>query len=349
MATIDEIARRANVSKTTVSFVINGKPGVSAATVANVRRVMAESDYVPSALAQRFASQRSMAVALIALSYPRVFHDPRHAEIVDAVYTTLEEHDYSLVLRTSNARFVAEKKHINILRSGQVDGLLLLEPTLDQEYLADLAATGEPVMVINGNGSHVGLDYVRTDDDAVGRMAAEFLLGLGHRRIGFIAGGRTHASALDRSRGFHQALADAGCPLGPKRVFHGEYDTSENSGENGCRAILENAPETTAIFCCNDTMALAALRTAREMNRPVPRNLSLLGVDDNPSCLACHPQLSTIRQPSYEIAKQATQLLLNRLTDPQETDHKPVGQFVQPTLVQRDSCAPPPSGENVSG
>jgi LacI family transcriptional regulator len=341
MATIEEIARRAKVSKTLVSFVINGKPGVSARTAAHIRRVMAEMDYVPSALAQRFASQRSMAVALIARSYPRVFHDPRHAEIVDAVYQTLEENDYTLVLGTSNRRFLQAKKHITLLRSGQVDGLLVLEPTLDEPYLTDLTDADKPVVLVNSDGSPFGLDYVRTDDVAVGRLAAEHLLALGHRRIGLLAGQETHASARDRSRGFREALADAGCPLSETRVFRGEYDASEASGHDGCRLILERAPETTAIFCCNDTMALAAMEAAAEQNRPVPQTLSLLGVDDHPACVVCRPQLSSIRQPSFDMARLATTMLIERLRVPPAASREPQCRLLSPTVVPRDSCAPP--------
>ncbi|MBN1513205.1 MAG: LacI family DNA-binding transcriptional regulator [Phycisphaerae bacterium] len=341
MATIDEIARRANVSKTTVSFVINGKPGVSEATANLVRAVMAELDYVPSVLAQRFASRRSLAVALIAQSYPSVFHDPRHAEIVDAVYSTLEDRDYSLVLGTSNKRFLEERRHIKILRSGQVDGLLLLEPTLDQDYLADLAEQNAPVVIINGEGCHLGLAAVRTNDTVVGRIAAEHLLSLGHRRIGFIDGGRSHQSAIDRALEFQRLLALAACPLDPRRIFHGEINTSEITGRDGCRAILEHMPDTTAIFCCNDTMALNALDAAREMNVDVPGRLSLLGVDDHPTSIACRPQLSSIRQPSYDIAKEATEMLLARLQAPRNGDHQPVTRLLPPALVPRDSTAPP--------
>ena len=341
MATIEEIARRANVSKTTVSFVINQKPGVSSDTAAHVRRVMKEMNYVPSALAQRFASRRSMAIALITLPYPQVFRDPQHNIALDAVHNTLEDHGYALVLGTSSERFITEKKHDTMLRSGLVDGLLLLEPILDQEYLAELAVRDEPAVVINSDGAHVGLDYVRTDDVAVGKMAADYLVGLGHRRIGFVAGSENHASARDRLIGFRAALKDHGCPLEESRFYQGDYDTSESSGRDGCCYILTKSPDTTAIFCCNDTMALGALRGAKERNRPVPDTLSLIGVDDNPASTYCRPQLTSIRQPSHEVAKQATQVLLDRLASPEGAARDRIERLLPPTLVERDSCAPP--------
>ena len=121
MPTIEEIARKANVSKTTVSFVINGKAGPSANTVEHVRRVMAEMNYVPSALAQRFASQKSKTIALIVLPYPQVFRDPHHGDALDAVHETLRSRGYSLLLDTSRIEFVKERRHLTIAakRSGR--------------------------------------------------------------------------------------------------------------------------------------------------------------------------------------------------------------------------------------
>lgn len=337
MATIDEIAKQAKVSKTTVSFVINSKPGVSQATADHVRRVMAEMNYVPSALAQRFASSRSMAVALIALPYSQVFSTSHHADILDAVFKTLDAEGYALVLATSTDRFIEEQKHLNMLRSGQVDGLLLLEPTLDQEYLADLAVGDSPAVVINADASRHALDFVRTDELAVGRLAAEHLLELGHTRIGFIAGSANHSSARDRHKGFMEALAEAGCPLDDHRVYYGNYDSSAWSGQEGCKTILEKRPDTTAIFCCNDTMAAGAISAAQRMARPVPQSLSVLGVDDNPLCSFARPQITTIRQPSRMVAEVATKMLLKRLGD--SGPHERLAMVLDPELLPRESTA----------
>jgi len=339
MATIDEIAKRAKVSKTTVSFVLNSKPGVSKATAAHVRRVMAEMDYVPSALAQRFASSRSMAIALIALPYSRVFSTSHHADILDAVFRALDAEGYALVLATSTDRFIEEQKHLNMLRSGQVDGLLLLEPTLDQDYLADLAGGDSPAVIVNADGADVGLDYVRTDDLAVGRLAATHLMELGHQRIGFIAGSPNHSSARDRHRGFAEALAAGGCPLDEHRVYHGSYDSSAWSGQQGCRMIIEQRPDTTALFCCNDTMAAGAISAAQRLGQPVPQMLSVIGVDDNPIGSFTRPRMTTICQPSRQIAETATKALLARMAG--DTPHQRLAVLMEPELVPRESTAPP--------
>ena len=338
MPTIDEIARRANVSKTTVSFVINGRPGPSAETVAHVRRVMAEMNYVPSALAQRFASQKSKTVALVFLPYPHVFSDMHHGQALDAVYETLQAAGYALLLETSSAQFVEERRFSIILRSGQVDGMLLLEPTLDQGYLGELAAEDAPVVIVNSDGEGIGLDYVRTDDIAVGRMAAEHLLSLGHTELGFVTAGAHHSSARDRARGFLDALKRHEVSIGNSRIFHGSYETSFWSGYQGGEQILRDHPETTAIFCCNDTMALGAIEAAQKANRRVPEQLSVMGVDDNPVGMYSTPTLTTIRQPSHDVAKEATQILLDRL---QKNDTKPsrIGRALEPTLVTRESTA----------
>jgi DNA-binding LacI/PurR family transcriptional regulator len=340
--TIDEIAERANVSKTTVSFVINGRPGISAETVALVRRVMAEMNYVPSALAQRFASKKSKTVALVALPYGHVFSDLHHGQALDAVYETLDVAGYSLLLATSNTSFVEERRFSSMLRSGQVDGMLLLEPTLDQGYLGDLAAEDAPVAIINSDAGNIGLDYVRTDDVAVGCLAAESLLKLGHREFGFIAANTNHASARDRSIGFIETVRAAGVAFDSGRVFHGTYETSHWSGSEGCGRILREHPDTTAIFCSNDTMAIGALEAAQKAGRRVPGDLSIMGVDDIPAAMYCNPPMTSIRQPSDEVARQATQILIDRLTSERTDRRLGVGRALPPTLIARDSTAPPP-------
>lgn len=342
MPTIDEIARKAGVSISTVSFVINGRPGPSAATVAHVRRVMEEMNYVPSALAQRFASQKSKTIALVVLPYPHVFSDLHHAQALDAVYEVLQAQEYALLLAASDAQFVEQRRHFRMLRSGQVDGMLLLEPTLDQGYLGELASEDAPVVIINSDGDEAGLDYVRTDDVAIGRGAAQHLLELGHRRIGYIAGSANHASARDREAGFLNALAEAGAALPTERLFAGSYDTSYWSGYRGCEQILRSCPETTAIFCCNDTMAFGALEAAQRAGRQVPAQLSLLGVDDNPTSTYSNPPLTTFRQPSHDVARQATETLLQRLTQGGER-RAGVGRTLQPSLIVRRSTGPVPS------
>lgn len=339
--TIAEIARRANVSKAAVSLVINGKPGVSKATIQTVRDVMAEMDYVPSALAQRFASQKSMAVALVALAYERVFHDERHAEMVDAVYTKLDEHDYSLILGTANNKFLEQKRHTMMLRSGQVDGMILLEPTLDQDYLGEIAATCLPAVVLNGDGTGRGLDSVRTDDCGVGIMAAKHLYDLGHRRIGMITGSMNHASGRDRRSGFEETCRELGHPLSPDRLILGEYDTSEVSGREGCKQILHAAPDTTAIFCGNSAMALNAISIALEMGLTVPEDLSILGVDDSPFNLISRPPLSAICQQSYQMATAAAELLLDRMNASSDESGEPREVLIGARLVERATCAQP--------
>lgn len=340
MPTIDEIAKRANVSKTTVSFVINGRPGPSAATSAHVMRVMEEMQYVPSRLAQRFASQRSHTIALVFLPYPHVFSDNHHGQVLDSVYETLNASGYSLLLETSNQQFIDEKRYSTMIRSGMVDGVLLLEPTLDQTYVRELAEQKAPLAIINSDGAKFGVDSVRNDDAEVGRVVGRHLHKLGHRQLGFIAGSANHTSTRDRQRGFLEALEQVGITPQDGQIFSGEYGRSYWSGHQGCVDILRRRPETTAIFCCNDTMAVGALQAADELGRKVPRDLSIVGVDDNIISTYSRPAITTVRQPSNEIAKQAVELLLRRLGK-KKVEFEPEHRLLKPIFIERKSTAPP--------
>jgi DNA-binding LacI/PurR family transcriptional regulator len=246
------------------------------------------------------------------------------------------------VLGASNERFVDERKYDRMLRSGQVDGLLLLEPTLDQPYLRDLAAEDRAVVIVNGDGASLGLDSVRTDDFAVGALAGDHLCELGHTRIGMIMGSPNHASARDRLAGFRASLERHELSLNERRTFQGYYESSEESGREGICKILSDQPDTTAVFCCNDTMAQWALQGAVEMERPVPDSLSLIGVDDNPISAYSRPALASVRQPSRDIARVATEILLKRLAGSGASGSREVlNRLLPPTLIPRDSCAPP--------
>ena len=349
VATIDEIARRANVSKTTVSFVINGRPGPSAATTERVLRTMEEMNYVPSRLAQRFASKRSQTIALVFLPYPNIFSDSHHGQVLDAVYETLNTQSYSLLLETSNELFFKEQRHLRMIQSGMVDGVLLLEPTLEQDFITEMAGLDAPIAIINGDGSRYGVDSVRNDDRDVGRRVARHLLDLGHRQICFVAGSANHASTRDRRLGFTEELAKAGIDLLPDQVFEGDYGRSQWSGHEGCMRLMQRYQATTALFCGNDTMAVGALQAASELGLQVPHDLSIVGVDDNIISSYSNPPLTTVRQHSHEIAKQTVELLLERLgrkhekrnTDEAEPDAPPEQRLLKPSLIIRRSTAAP--------
>lgn len=340
--TIRDIARRAEVSPAAVSFVLNNKPGVGKEKAQRIRDAVRDLNYVPSVLARRFVTRRSMTVALVVRPHRQVFGDDSHrSDMPGAVFDVLEESGYALLLVKAGATFTSERKYLSMIQGGQVDGFLILEPTLDQTYLRDIAEAGIPAVVINGDGVASGLDHVRTDDIRVGRLAASYLLGLGHKKLGFIAGSSNHASTHLRLAGFSAALAEAGVPLEHNRTFHGEYERGRWSGEFGCRQILMQAPDTTGIFCCNDRIAFGALCEARKASRHVPRDLSIIGVDNVPSAEHASPMLTTIAQHSREIAARATELLLAKLQGSALDDHAATEVLEAPALVVRETCAAP--------
>lgn len=340
--TIRDIARRAEVSPAAVSFVLNNKPGVGKEKTQRIRDAVRDLNYVPSVLARRFVTRRSMTVALVVRPHRQVFGDDSHrSDMPGAVFDVLDESGYALLLVKAGVKFAGERKYLSMIQGGQADGFLILEPTLDQTYLRDIAEAGIPAVVVNGDGVAAGLDHVRTDDVRVGRLAASYLLGLGHKKLGFIAGSSNHASTHLRLAGFSAALAEAGVPLENNRTFHGEYERGRWSGEFGCRQILMQSPDTTAIFCCNDRIAFGAIREAKKASRQVPRDLSIIGVDNVPSAEHTSPMLTTIAQHSREIAARATELLLAKLQGNEPDDHAATEFLEAPALVVRETCAAP--------
>jgi LacI family transcriptional regulator len=199
-------------------------------------------------------------------------------------------------------------------------------------------------VVLSANCEQYGIPYVDVDNRHGGRVAAEFLLSLGHRRIAHIHGGDQHDSAPMRREGFAGALCEAGVPLPPEFVISADY-----SGEMVAEAIhtlmaLPPNQRPTAVFLGNDMMAMRALEITRGLGIRVPDDLSILGFDDIPLASAMTPPLSTIRQPLAEIGKQATRLLIQQIErggSLTPDDRMPLGHLMEPTVVPRETTAPP--------
>ena len=336
--TIKDVARQANVSQATVSLVLNDAPGVSQATRLRVRGIMQELNYTPDALARSFSSRRAKAVALVMPPWREFFADPYFTQIINGSLEAIRDRGYQLLLEVADERFTEQKLWQNLFSCKRIDGLMIATPQLDQAYLQEIAAAHLPTLLINGARPDLpALDYVGFDDFRAGVDATYYLIGLGHRRVAHLAGPSSHASGVRRQEGYREALNRARIPIREEDIIEGDYRPDSAllaMREWLCRPAAERP---TAIFCANDTMALAAMRAAQEAGLNIPRDLSLIGVDDTGPAAESSPPLTTMRQDIYALARSAADHFLTKL-ETRTAIPVPLTERLPMELIERGSC-----------
>lgn len=305
--TIKDVAARAGVSTKTVSRVINGEAHVRPEVRAVVQRIVDELDYRPNAFARSLSSSRSYLLGLF-------LDDPGSGYAADVQLGTLlrcRQRSYHLVVEPIDVTAAGWLAQVGVtIRDLRLDGAILTPPLCDNaEVLAAFEAAGLPYVRISPSADPARSSFVQMDDRAAARQMTEYLIGLGHRDIGYIKGDPAHSASLHRFEGFMAAMAAAGLAVHSDHVRQGDF--SFRSGLAIADDMLGAARLPTAIFAGNDDMALGVLMTAMKRGIAVPRTLSIAGFDDAPTARAAWPQLTTIRQPKAEMAAAAVDILVD--------------------------------------
>ncbi len=340
-ATIDDVAALAGVSIKTVSRVVNEEPNVRPLTKERVMKAIAHLNYRPNTSARSLAGSRSYIVALL-------YDNPSANYVInvqDGAIKTCRQAGYDLLIHPCDCRDPNLANEIStLIVQSRIDGLLLTPPLSDMEPVVQaLLARGTPFVGIAPVGHLKGAPYVATNDYEAAFEMTRYLIGLGHKDIGFISGHPDHCSVVRRLAGYKEALASCGIQSRDSLVMQG-YN-SFASGEAGARELFQHGNgRPTAVFASNDDMAAGVIKVAHEMALNIPGDLSVAGFDDTPVALQIWPSLTTVRQPIKSMAEKAAQLLLENLRG-----KSPAGReiIMDSTLVIRDStgpCAPQRGG-----
>jgi LacI family transcriptional regulator len=305
--TIKDVAARAGVSTKTVSRVINGEQHVRADKRETVLRVVAEMDYRPNAFARSLSSSRSYLLGLL-------IDDPSSGYAADVQLGALMQcrvRSYHLVVEPVDRSQTGWERQLSAsLAALKLDGAILTPPLCDDEQLlALLDAAALPYVRISPHGDPDRSGVVQMDDRHAARELTSYLIGLGHRRIGFVCGPPAHAASAERYGGFTQAMNAAGLTVDADLVMDGDF--SFRSGLAAGNHMLRSRTLPTAIFAANDDMALGLMMRAMQTGIEIPRQLSIAGFDDAPTARAAWPQLTTIRQPKAEMAAAAVDMLVD--------------------------------------
>lgn len=332
--TIKDVAERAGASLKTVSRVLNNEPNVRKQTRERVLAVMRELDYRPSMSARSLAGRRSF---LIGLTYG----NPRPSYLVDVLSGVLDrcrEEGFELLLYPfrHDDKDVVERL-ITAMRSSEIDGLVVTPPLCDASPVIEaLDGLGLPFSRTSAS-SHLdhASPFVTLDDRTAARDMTDYLVALGHERIGFVKGHPNHPAAGLRLKGYRDALAAHGLAYDTGLVEPGMF-ALEGGREAGAK-LLSRAPRPTAIFASNDESAAGVIQAAHQAGLSVPGDVSVVGFDDTYAAKFVWPPLTTVHQPTYEMAHAAAGKLLLRLRG--EEDSAP--STFSHRLVIRESAAPP--------
>ncbi|NJC32943.1 LacI family transcriptional regulator [Sphingomonas jejuensis] len=340
--TIDDVAARSGVGRTTVSRVLNNGPNVSAKLRARVQEAVDALGYQVNIQARFLAGGNSRTVALICAAEldlePNSYYQSALEVGALRACTQLGLHLITHAAVQDDPRGVEEV--VALVEERRCDGVVLTPPFADDTRLIDaLVARGCAVACVSpGDATGARVPGVGMDDERAGYDLAAHLLALGHRRFGFIRGREGHRSAESRFDGVMRALAEA--RLDPADVADARGNFTFMSGKDLLPTLLSAAARPTAVVCANDDTAAGALFAAHQLGIDVPGALSIVGFDDTPVSAIVWPPLTTVHQPIREMSFRAVEMLAEALKTPGEAQ-SPVHEYIAHTVVSRRSTGRP--------
>jgi LacI family transcriptional regulator len=296
---LSEVARLAGVSPITASRAIRGTGYVSDAARTRILDAARELNYTPDMLARRMRGEKSKLIGVFLNNYgPVVLH-----ELVRAIGEQARKRDYDLLLFNAD-RFDSPERATTCATLGKLcDGLLLVMPTADDGFLDVIERQQLSCALVCFDARQLDMPAIVLENRAGARSAVEHLLGLGHRRIAFIAGTKRTGQSEQRQRGYADALAAAGIAVDPALVVDGAFN--QPGGFAAAERLLSLPEPPSAIFAANDEMAFGAIDAAASRGLKVPDDVSIVGFDDIPTSSHVFPRLTTIRQPYEALAECA--------------------------------------------
>ncbi|RAY16671.1 LacI family transcriptional regulator [Actinomadura craniellae] len=326
---IKEVARYAGVSPGTVSNVLNRPERVAAATRARVEEAIRELGFVRNGSASTLRAGQGRTVGLMVLDLA----NPFFTDVARGVEDVVSERGYAVLLSSSGGSGEREQRNLLVLAEQRVRGVLITPAADDGEHIGRLRERGVAVVLLDHPTPQANQCSVAVDDVAGGELAVGHLLGQGARSIAYVTGPPSLRQCTDRRRGALRALRAAG--IDPAALRDVPVSAMNARAGQEAAARLLDGPLPDAIFCANDLLALGVLRVLLQAGVKVPSDVVLIGYDDIEFSAAAAVPLSSVRQPTYQLGRIATELLLDECDDPAGHAHQQV--MFQPELVVRES------------
>ena len=309
MPTIKDVAKLAGVAPITASRVINNSGYASDRVRRRVLDAAGELGYSPNAVARSLRSNQTRILALVLTDVTNPFWTTVARGVEDAASKT----GFNVILCNTDESEEKQQKYLDTLAQKRVDGILLVPAGSSSEPIDFLNQQEIPIVLLDRWLPGIRVNSVRCDSKGGAYELTRLLLSLGHRQIAVINGPKEVSSAQDRTAGFLQALTDSGITPQANLIQYGDFTVE--SGQEMTTKILALPERPTAIFACNNFLAIGALKTLQQAGLQVPNDISIVAFDDLPSAMVVSPFLTAAAQPAYEMGQRATQLLLNNLND----------------------------------
>jgi DNA-binding LacI/PurR family transcriptional regulator len=336
-ASIRDVARESGVSLTTVSLVLNKNDArISEATRQRVLGAMEKLSYTPSRLARGLPNRRAKTLAVLVPALQHAFADVYFGEIISGIYEAAAERGFHIVLEVARREYVRRKEYMTLLDDCSVDGILFIGATEEHKWLGEFDGTNKPMLVVNNHFKQWTLQCVACDYPQAGRMAADHLIELGHKRIGHISGPSDMVlTSQELTDAFLERLSDHGVRLDNRLIVDGQFLVE--TGRMACEELLKRDPKLTAIFCANDKMALGSYQALRAAGLTPGKDVSVMGCDDIPSAALADPPLTTIRMNFFEVGAAACRRLLEVIESAEHAEDFTM-QRVPVSMAVRGSC-----------
>jgi LacI family transcriptional regulator len=309
MATIYDVARRAEVSPATVSRVVNGHANVDPALAERVRAAMRELHYRPNAVARNLRRSRTTLWAVIIAD----IGNPFFTALVRGVEDVAQGAGYSVVLCNSDDDAGKETQYVDAALAEQMAGVII-SPSGDAANVNRLIDARVPVVVIDRQADDVRADTVLVDNEHAAELATTHLIESGYQRIACITGPHSVFTADQRLRGYRRALESHGRAFDPELVRYADF--REQGGYRAMAALLTLRPRPDAVFAGNNLTTVGAMECLVDSGIPVPGEMGMVGFDDVPWAHLVRPSLTTVAQPTYELGRTAADLLSQRIANP---------------------------------
>lgn len=328
--TINEIAKRAVVSKATVSRVLNNSKPVSDEIRSRVLAVIEDTNFKPNAVARSLSLRKSHLIGIIIPD----LSNPVFSRIISGIESQIRNLDYSLLITATDFDIDMKIQHIHILKDKGVDGLILVTDHGNEQFFQAMLDFEKPIVMIGSESYVKTIPVVRIDNYSAAKEATEYLLSLGHKQIGMVRGPLTDPqSGLERFFGYRDAMVAAGY-YDESLVAEGWYSFVD--GYRAMELLLSKKKAVTAVFCACDLMAIGAIRYATEQRINVPEEISVIGFDDVDVARMYAPSLTTIKQPFEE----SGELAIDELIEMIENKDRPIKNshhILKHQLVVRES------------
>lgn len=334
--TIRDVARRAGLSASTVSRALNRCGYVSEEAQQRIAQAIAELGYQPNWMARSLKGKPSRLIGLIIPDIANVYY----TAVARSVSEILRTHGYELVLCVSEEDPQIDLHYLRILQEKRVDGIIYACPARGHNslFVRQLAAGGMPIVELNRQREKDILDAVLADNFRGAYQMTEYLIGLGHRRIGLVIGELELTTGRDRLAGYQRALEDAGIPFDPQLARCGSF--TREHGAIGTSDLLQLAQPPTVVFAGSNRILIGVLYVLRERGVRVPDDLSVVAFDDAEWLSIWNPPITAVDIAIEEMARLAVDLLLRRIAG-HDKGRKPVTYLLSTSLIERASCRKP--------